>query len=357
MMRPVVQAPSMSGAPSQMPSSGPSAASNGVGKDTTPSFLTAAKLAPSPFSATPPLAKLTPQLPSNIQNDPALTGMVRFLQARAANPRTPQETPAPDIRKYSLILSKSLDGENGQVFPLLDILRTALVDTRCVGQFVEPAPKAITGEDPISHQGQSGVELVLIPLLAKAFPASAEPLHSLHVTILRTFVNLLHTSVPLAIRLRLLHELQEREALGKMSLLVIDVLTRDSSAVDAQSGEDVKKVAGREKMAKVAAAKLAWAIAGIYHGGSTGKDAVSHELRLEVLAAVVEALRSTQESGVAEDKAELRDALVRSIGLLCHVDEAEGVWDYRDLCDALDVKGLLHSGTALEAEVRKILGS
>ncbi|KAK4645661.1 hypothetical protein QC761_203450 [Podospora bellae-mahoneyi] len=81
------------------------------------------------YTRLPPLAKLLAKLPAETSSNPSVRDMKRFLETRAAE--GPAEATLPNIPGFLSFINDSLAKiEADKLFPLIDLLRCALVDPR-----------------------------------------------------------------------------------------------------------------------------------------------------------------------------------------------------------------------------------
>lgn len=81
------------------------------------------------YTRLPPLAKLLAKLPAETSSNPSVRDMKRFLETRAAE--GPAEATLPNIPGFLSFVDDSLAKiEADKLFPLIDLLRCALVDPR-----------------------------------------------------------------------------------------------------------------------------------------------------------------------------------------------------------------------------------
>ncbi|KAF8425121.1 PPPDE putative peptidase domain-containing protein [Tirmania nivea] len=133
------------------------------------------------YSKVPPLDKVRTKLGA-IANNPAVSSMIRFLQERQS--QGAREAPLPDLSVWAAYIQESTTSmEKGTLFPVVDIFRATLADTRVSGWIAEEH----------NHKTISA----LLHLVSDAPKAGAEPVpYALRLVTLQALCNLFST--PLA---------------------------------------------------------------------------------------------------------------------------------------------------------------
>lgn len=94
------------------------------------------------FTKVPPLPKLLAKM-GPAGDDPAVQGMVKFIEARSKDGAA--EAHLPDVAAFSAFVTSSVESLSpDSLFPLVDILRCGLVDPRLSGCFAEEADHRTT---------------------------------------------------------------------------------------------------------------------------------------------------------------------------------------------------------------------
>ncbi|KAL9611097.1 MAG: hypothetical protein Q9167_004230 [Letrouitia subvulpina] len=266
------------------------------------------------YTKIPPLEKLVVKLGSR-GNDPAVTALKGFVATREASGAL--EAPLPDLPTISSYIRDCLENHSVDVlFPVIDLLRCALVDPRVSGYFAgEPLHQTIT------------TILQKIDSLAESCP------YNLHIVTLHLACNLF-TSSPLATQL-----LQQNHLSSPLIQLVAFSLLDTS-----------------HPPIRVAAATLAFNIAAVNHVQrlDSKEDILPESAQVELAASLLEAVSREQES-----KDGLK-GLLTAIGLLVYAAPREG--ELVELCGALGAKSTVKEkkagGDGLEdlvTEIEKVL--
>ncbi|KAL2259835.1 hypothetical protein VTK26DRAFT_6347 [Humicola hyalothermophila] len=88
------------------------------------------------FSKIPPLPKLLAKMDPTVAKDPSVQNMSHFLSTRAS--LGPAEAPLPDLSAFTTLIRTSLPTlPPDRLFPLVDLLRCALIDPRVSGLLAE----------------------------------------------------------------------------------------------------------------------------------------------------------------------------------------------------------------------------
>ncbi|KAK0670494.1 hypothetical protein QBC41DRAFT_364018 [Cercophora samala] len=94
------------------------------------------------YTRLPPLAKLLAKLPADTSSNPAVQDMKHFLETRASE--GPAEATLPNIPAFLSFINDSLTKiEPDKLFPLIDLLRCALVDPRVSSVLAEQDHKTV----------------------------------------------------------------------------------------------------------------------------------------------------------------------------------------------------------------------
>lgn len=266
------------------------------------------------YTKTPPLDKLLAKLgPSG--SDPSVTALKDFISHRQSSGAA--DTPLPDLRSISALFSNSIGSSPPEsLFPLVDLLRLALIDPRVSGYFAE-------------ESGHHTVVCIISSILSRGESCP----YTLRIVTLQMACNLFTSS------------LYPPQLLSNPDLAAPLIQLVTSSLLDTTNAP-----------IRVSAASLAFNIAAFNHQRRLDgeEDVLSESLQVELLASLFEAIEREMES-----KDSLR-GLLSAVGLLayCAVRGGEVV----DLCEALgakkmiaDKRGFDRELTPLIAEVEKVL--
>lgn len=265
------------------------------------------------YARTPPLEKLIAKLGSR-GSDPAVRALKDFVATREASGAA--EAPLPNLPYISSYIRDCVESRTVDVlFPVIDLFRCALVDSRVSGYFAaEPSNQTIE------------TTLRKIDSLAESCP------YNLRIVTLHMACNLF-TSSPLATQL-----LQRNHLWSPLIQLVT------SSLLDSS-----------HPPIRVAAATLAFNIAAVNHVQRLdGKeDILTESAQVELVAILLEAVSK-------EENKEGLKGLLTAIGLLVYAAPMEG--ELVEVCGALGakpaVKGKRAGGEDLEnlvTEIEKVL--
>ncbi|KAL9038681.1 MAG: hypothetical protein Q9214_005184, partial [Letrouitia sp. 1 TL-2023] len=266
------------------------------------------------YAKTPPLEKLIAKLGLR-GNDSAVTALKDFVATREASGAL--EAPLPNLPSISNYIRDCLENRPVDVlFPVIDLLRCALVDSRISGYFAgEPFNETIT------------TILQKIDSLAESCP------YNLRIVTLHMACNLF-TSPPLATQL-----LQRNHLLSPLIQLVAFSLLDTS-----------------HPPIRVAATTLAFNVAAVNHVRRLdGKeDILPESAQVELAASLLEAVSREE-----ENKDGLK-GLLTAIGLLVYAAPREG--ELAEVCSALGAKSIVKEKRAggddlenLAAEIEKVL--
>lgn len=266
------------------------------------------------YTKTPPLDKLLAKLgPSG--SDPSVKALKDFISHRQSSGAA--DTPLPNLRSTSALVSNSIGSSPPEsLFPLVDLLRLALIDPRVSGYFAE-------------ESGHHTVLCIISSILSRGESCP----YTLRIVTLQMACNLFTSS------------LYPPQLLSNPDLAVPLIQLVTSSLLDTTNAP-----------IRVSAASLAFNIAAFNHQRRLDgeEDILSESLQVELLASLLEAVESEKES-----KDSLR-GLLSAVGLLayCAVRGGEVV----DLCEALGAKKMIaekrgfdREMTPLIAEVEKVL--
>lgn len=272
------------------------------------------------FTKLPPLEKLLAKLGS-LQYDPAVNALKTFVTNRQS--RGPADNPVPSLPSISSFLLhsvKTLDPPS--LFPLIDLLRLALVDPR-IGSYYAEEP---------SH-------LTIHTILSSVSSLNSECPYQLRITTLQLSCNLFSSS------------LFPPQLLSNptLSTPIINLIT--SSLLYPKL-----------PALRISAASTAYNLVAFNHHNARLElkpDLLPENAQVELMAALLETIRtgtiSTTEGGMTKDEVRV---LLLTVGLLAYAAPAEG--ELVDLCTALDAKGVLRKVKRLdvvekEREIGKVV--
>lgn len=127
------------------------------------------------YSIVPTLEKVTGKLGS-LSSDSAVVALVSFIRTRYANPNVPANAALPNLPQISSFIRTTLTSNNldAPVFPLIDLLRIALLDPRVAMYFATETPASPSDKTTLnaifSHPETStyAVRLTAVQALANA---------------------------------------------------------------------------------------------------------------------------------------------------------------------------------------------
>ena len=249
---------------------------------------------PVTFINLPPLDKLVAKMNPDIRNDPALLSLKAFVTIRSSE--GVKEATLPDMMALTAFLQTSTSTLSpSSLFPVIDLLRVALVDPRFSGYIAEEA----------DHK-------TILTLLqhVNALPPTDEKSYPLRLVTLQAACNLSTTSLypsQLAVNPSLSQEL-------------ISLTT--SSLLDSQPSH---------APVRVAASSLAFNITVRIHKQRTtsSSDTLSEGLQVELLVSLLEAIAAEEASAAA------MKGLLLAIAFLVRETEKSGeVWETAKVMDA-----------------------
>ncbi|KAI6988239.1 hypothetical protein D0859_15670 [Hortaea werneckii] len=271
-------------------------------------------LKPVSYGKVPPLEKLMTKL-GDAANDEALSTLRTFVQKRSIDPREAAlpnlETIGHTFRTRVLALPLSVR------FAAVDLLRSAMIDPRVSGFFAEKQQQ--------NHPSTLHTLIEHVNQLESSCP------HNLRLVTLHLACNLFTS--PLSI-----HSLLPQPETTTLLPPLIDLAT--SSLLDPS-----------HPTTRVAASWLAFnvAVSNYCFRREARREAVPESRQVELAASLVERL------GLGEDSAEAVRAQLLALGyLLFFAPTGDGDGEVRDLCRALDVKGVI--GKACKGEGVEGLG-
>ena len=247
------------------------------------------------YTKMPPLDKLIAKLGST-GTDPSVLALKDFITLRASSPAA--SAPIPSLPEVGTFIRSSLDSKpSTSLFPLVDLLRLALVDPRVSGYFAEEQ----------SHD-------TVLAILKHTMSLGEECPHTLRIVTLQMACNLFSSSLYLPQLLR------NPELLTPLVYLVT------SSLLDTTHAP-----------IRVSAASLAFNVSAVNHQQRLEQkaDLLPESAQVELAASFLEALEREKES------VEVLRGITLALGLLAYGCTREG--ELNDLLGAMDAKNILGS--------------
>ena len=276
------------------------------------------------YSKMPPLEKLVAKLGASVREDANILALKQCIEK--CEGETAQNNPLPDLAAIGAFISTQLhELQAAELFPLIDLMRLALVDPRVSGFFAE--------ED--SHK-------TLLSILNHVLSLDTKCPHSLRIVTVQLACNLFSSKL-------FPRQLVSDETLARP---LVNLIT--ASLLDAEHAP-----------VRVCAASLAFNLVAVNHAhqierrdGSEQGDLLEEGLQLELVASLVEAVGRE-----GEDSKEGIRGMLLSLGLLVFGSMEKGeVWDLVRVLDAKDVvkrrEGLLKGKSDdgdLVGEVLKVI--
>ena len=250
------------------------------------------------YTKIPPLEKLVVKLGAEVRKDANVLALRQFIEKREGE--TAQNNPLPDLAAMGAFIGQQLrELQSTELFPLIDLLRLALVDPRVSGFFAE--------ED--SHK-------TVLAILNHVLSLDTCP-HSLRIVTVQLACNLFSS------------KLFPPQLVSDATLARPLVKLVTASLLDAEHAP-----------VRVCAASLAFNLVAVNHadrieGQSEGQheDLLEEGLQLELVASLVEAVGR----GGEDSKESIRGMLL-SLGLLVFGAKEKGeVWELVRVLDAKDI--------------------
>ena len=250
---------------------------------------------PVTYTKIPPLDKITAKMGSSATN-PSITTLKTFIAHRESSGAA--DSPVPDLASISTFISTSLTTiPPASLFPLIDLLRLALVDPRVSGYFAEES----------THQ-------IILSVFSSILSLGEKCPYNLRIVTLQMACNLFTSP------------LYPPQLLGNPALAGPLVQLVSSSLLDTTNAP-----------IRVSAASLAFNIAAFNHqrrlDNEDGEGLLPESSQVELLASLLEAIERENES-----KDALR-GLLSAVGLLAYAAPKGG--EVVDLCKALGAKGMV----------------
>ncbi|KAL8971742.1 MAG: hypothetical protein Q9197_003116 [Variospora fuerteventurae] len=259
------------------------------------------------YAKIPPLDKLMSKMGSR-GTDPAVTALKDFIRTREASGAS--DAALPSLPTVTSLLNQSIENDPpDSLFPLVDLLRCALVDPR------------VSGFLAAEH-----AHLTVLAVLSKPQGLGENCPYSLRIVTLQLACNLFTSSI-LATQL-----LQD----STLCTPLLQLIT--SSLLDTA-----------HPPVRVAAASLAFNMAAVNHVRRLdGKeDVLSEPSQVELLASVLETIANENES-----KDSVR-GLLTAIGLLMYEAPRDG--ELVELCQALGAKEIVVAKKTFSADLRDLV--
>ena len=278
---------------------------------------------PTKFEKVPPLDKLASKM-GKAASELAIKELMDFTTSRQSN--FPSATPLPDMSLITIALPKLLRSTlREDRFPILDLLRCALLDVRISEYLVLKAPSLL--EAIIEDGNASDME-----------KAGSEPqaLHKTKITALQGMANLFASPQVAA------HVLNREDLVENT---VSNILDKERPQIREAAAIVLYNIAATEYNARIRQDE----------GGDGPKTELNPDLRSRIIAAVVESIKS-EESGDAT-RAELL-----TVGLLLYrapsseeLDDLLAAVEARDVIANLNITGEDQGLMALKKEVGMLL--
>ena len=259
---------------------------------------------PVTYTKVPPIDRLVAKMGPSASN-PAINALKGFVTARQRSGALDAPLPSlPDLSSFILKSVQTLPLEN--LFPLIDLFRVALVDTRFSGYFAE---------DPSS---------TILSILTKVIDLDSSCPYQLRIVTLQMVCNLF-TSQLFPPKLLADHAL---------STPLIQLVT--SSLLDTEHAP-----------IRVAAASLAFNIAAANHNRRIAEqDLLPESGQVELMASLLEAMRKEKES-----KDGVRGLLL-TVGLLKYAAPNDG--ELSDLCEAVGAEEIVAEAKGVFSELKEL---
>ncbi len=257
---------------------------------------------PITFAKVPPLEKLTAKL-GPAASDQAVVSLKDFVAARQASGAA--DAPLPALPFISSYVEKALrNTPPASLFPLIDLVRLALVDPRVTGYFAEESPRSM-----------------ILAILSSVVDAGDDCPYTARIVTVQLACNLFTSSL-FANKLLTDHSL---------SSILLQLVT--SSLLDETHAP-----------IRVAAASLAFNIAAYNHLRRLGEqdDLLPENAQIELMASLLEAIGR-------EESKEGSKGLLLAIGLLAYGAAQGG--ELADLCRALGAKEAVSGKSHLNKEL------
>lgn len=259
-------------------------------------LLHSTSLKPITFGKVPPLDKLMTKMGPTASQNPAVQCLKEFISARSTEGA--REATLPDVASFASFLQECTHSfPSERLFPLVDLLRAALVDPRFSGYFAEEAEHR-TVSTLFQHVNQ-------VPVAKESY--------ALRLTTLQAIANLFTTP-----------------------LFPVQILTHTTTLTDPIIQLTTSSLLDVEHtQLRVAASSLAFNIAvQVYRRrveDSLAEGTMAEEAQVELLASLIEAVKKEEES-----KEALRGMLLALAFLVRETEEGGELWD---VCGVMDGGG------------------
>ena len=304
---------------------------------------------PTLFAGVPPLEKLKAKLDARADEEPVAT-LLAFVTARTAAATAadvPLPPALPSVVPFLQTVLQSAPQPPDALFPLVDLLRLALLDPRVSALVLAPSPPDTA--TATATTGPPTLPTALLAHLARLLSAATCP-YPLHITALQALANLF--SAPPSSAQHLVAAPATTEPLAS-------VLAASLLSADAEAGVGAPRSYAPVRAAAAALALNALTVAHARRLDGKDDGDAGEAWRAEVGAALVEALRRAR-----EDKAEAKGhvkGLVLALGLAVYGSEEDG--EVQGVMDAVgawevlaELRGHVGGGGEVAGEVLKILG-
>lgn len=263
---------------------------------------------PVTYTKMPPLDKLIARMGKEGKNE-SITELRNFIETRELSGA--REASLPSLAGISHQLLASLDTPPPpKLFPMIDLLRLALVDPRIGGYFAEEQDHVTTRE-----------------ILSYVNTLSDDCPYNLRIVTLQMACNLF------------ISPLFPSQLLGNSVLCDPLVHLVTASLLDTSHAP-----------VRVAAASLAFNMAAFNHVQrlEAQPDVLTESAQVELVASLLEAV------GREEESKEGLHGLVLALGLLAYGARVDG--EVLDLCQAMDAKGVVAAKKGRSEELKKLIG-
>lgn len=263
---------------------------------------------PITYTKMPPLNKLIARMGEEGKNE-SITELRKFIETREISGA--REASLPSLPGISHQLLASLDTPPPpKLFPMVDLLRLALVDPRVGGYFAEEQDHVTTGK-----------------ILSYVNTLSDDCPYNLRIVTLQMACNLF------------ISPLFPPQLLRNPALCEPLVHLVTSSLLDTSHAP-----------VRVAAASLAFNMVAFNHLQrlETHSDLLTESAQVELVASLLEAV------GREEESREGLHGLLLALGLLVYGAPVDG--EVLDLCQAMDAKGVVAAKKGISEEVKKLVG-
>ena len=259
------------------------------------------------YTKTPPLEKLLAKMGSS-GSDPSVKALKDFISHRQSSGAA--DAPLPDLKTIGTFISSfTKSSPPKSSFPLIDLLRLALVDPRVSGYFAE---------EPDHH--------TILSIISSVISHGEGCPYTFRIVTLQMACNLFTSS------------LFPPQILSSLDLATPLIQLVTSSLLDTTNAP-----------IRVSAASLAFNISAFNHQRRLDgeEDLLAENLQVELLASLLEAIEREKES-----KDSLR-GLLTAVGLLAYAAPKGG--EVVDLCEALGAKKMITGKKGFDSEIAPLV--